>query len=389
MPFSKNFFTKNIFVLLLALCAGLTAGILGSVSVFTYLSKNSSCPCQNVEAGGEKKTLLTLPELTELRKSLDMKEDIQMNAVYKTVSPSIVGIFQMKKGEEDILENIYTLQDFLGGGAALTNDGWIITTQEVAGRREPADLVVVHHGEIFLVTDRVVDPYSGLVFLKTESKNLSAVEFVSRDVLNIGQSVIVVHPIYGPRLAHIVNLHMKPLSQGQNFLESTDRISEYILLDIPLSDPSEGEVVVDFDGRVIGITMINSPTKSGQVVSADFIRPVIKGVLRSKKIERPYFGVEYIDISRAVGVKDKIEGDRKQGALVYRIPDRSSPAFVAGIQRNDIILSINGEAITPPRTLSEIIQEYQVGDTLEVSLIRQREEKLLEVYLGLLKEEGE
>ena len=50
--------------------------------------------------------------------------------------------------------------------------------------------------------------------------------------------------------------------------------------------------------------------------------------------------------------------------------------------KNDIILAIDGEELAGSRTFAGIIREYEVGDTITLTILHDGEERDVELTLG-------
>lgn len=59
-----------------------------------------------------------------------------------------------------------------------------------------------------------------------------------------------------------------------------------------------------------------------------------------------------------------------------------SAAEKAGLKEGDIILEFDGQKITTENTLAKIIQKYNPGDKIILKILRDKEEKIIEVTLG-------
>jgi S1-C subfamily serine protease len=59
-----------------------------------------------------------------------------------------------------------------------------------------------------------------------------------------------------------------------------------------------------------------------------------------------------------------------------------SAAQIAGIIEGDIILEFNGEKITQENTLAKIIMKYNPGDEVTLKILRNDQEKIVQVTLG-------
>ena len=105
-----------------------------------------------------------------------------------------------------------------------------------------------------------------------------------------------------------------------------------------------------------------------------------------KKISEPYFGVNYYNLADI-----KIPGfNQSKGALIYSVGKKSgvvagSPAEKSGLKDGDLILEINGEAVTGANDLSSIVQNYFPGQELLISYSRSGVNAETSLKLGEIK----
>jgi serine protease Do len=84
------------------------------------------------------------------------------------------------------------------------------------------------------------------------------------------------------------------------------------------------------------------------------------------------------DIAESLGL------DEATGALVSTV-NENSPAFVAGVEPGDVILTFDGKAIERMRDLPRIVAETDIGSKVEVELFRQGKKMTVIVELGELE----
>lgn len=103
------------------------------------------------------------------------------------------------------------------------------------------------------------------------------------------------------------------------------------------------------------------------------------------KAEKPsepkpgFLGVETRSID--ADARETLGLDADQGVLVQRVVEDSA-AEKAGLQRNDLIVSVNGKSIGTPDALGEAVRAIGAGQTANLSLIRKGNRMNLEVVLG-------
>jgi S1-C subfamily serine protease len=94
------------------------------------------------------------------------------------------------------------------------------------------------------------------------------------------------------------------------------------------------------------------------------------------KVVRPYFGFTFTQLTKPASMLK----DQPEGAMVLAV-DRSgkvrSPAAEAGLMEKDVIVSVDGQALSEDLLLEELLQKYKPSDQVKLSLERGKETKTL------------
>ncbi|MCA9561994.1 MAG: PDZ domain-containing protein, partial [Myxococcales bacterium] len=69
------------------------------------------------------------------------------------------------------------------------------------------------------------------------------------------------------------------------------------------------------------------------------------------------------------------------GVVVYDLV-QGGPADLSGIGVDDILLSIDGQTVTTPQEVSQIVRAHSAGDVLSLNVIQQGQERALDVTLA-------
>ncbi len=169
-------------------------------------------------------------------------------------------------------------------------------------------------------------------------------------------------------------------------------IEHLIQTDAAINPGNSGGPLLDSAGRLIGInTAIYSPSGVsagiGFAVPVDTVNRVVPQLIRHGQYLRPTLGIEVDDslnerLKRQLGVT---------GVVVLRVAPGSA-ADQAGIQGatisrdggvvpGDIILSIDETRVESVGKLLARLDQYQVGDTVKVKVLRKDSELTLDVTL--------
>jgi S1-C subfamily serine protease len=122
----------------------------------------------------------------------------------------------------------------------------------------------------------------------------------------------------------------------------------------------------------------------GFALPINSIKRDISSVKTSGKIQIPYLGVRYLTITPAI-VQERglavsqgalVQGNQSDPAIMT-----GSPAEKAGFKEGDVITSINGVKLDEQHTLSSVISNLQVGQTVSVTYIRGGKEATTSITL--------
>ena len=367
----KNFSGSFISLLVVVLMVGFLSGVVGELWLNSFLMPDSYFNFKNYSDLSQKIDDLLSTQNT--KKGLSEK-DSDVSEIILKIKPTLVSIFDDKKFTALVGSSLVS-SDYLGQGMIITNDGWLVSHIGVIKSEEADYNIVTNDQQIYKTEKVVIDKETGAVFLKIAANNLPVAEFNLRENLVEGQSLFVFGEGGSVVDVNIKDLQESDSSAAASLLRSSEEFYKYILLDTPIKEECLGSPVVSLDGRVSGLII----DRSGLVMPLNHLVANMKVVVQGQEWARPYLGVNFYDLSEILNPQIS----QKKGALISlsRGIDAKSPA--RGIlYEGDVILSIEGEELNSIRNLSDLIAEYQVGDSLKIRIKRGGEEKEVEVVLG-------
>ena len=141
--------------------------------------------------------------------------------------------------------------------------------------------------------------------------------------------------------------------------------------------------MADTEGRLIGInTAIESRTGSYSGYSFAIPVTIVKKVIADLKefgiVQRAMLGVSIQTIDAELA--DKFDMKEIEGVLIADV-NEGSAAKEGGLEKNDIILSVNGKKVNSTSELQEQVGRYRPGDEVKVLVKRDGEEKQFRLTL--------
>ncbi len=161
-------------------------------------------------------------------------------------------------------------------------------------------------------------------------------------------------------------------------------IESYIQTDAAVNPGNSGGALVNINGELVGInTAIYSQTGNyagySFAVPTSIVKKIITDIKQYGTVQRAVLGVAYRELTPQL-VKDMEITAVNDGILIDEVVERSA-AMEAGLQKNDIIIGINGVGIHNSAQLQEQLNKYRPGDKIVVKYIRDNKEKSTNVTL--------
>jgi S1-C subfamily serine protease len=122
----------------------------------------------------------------------------------------------------------------------------------------------------------------------------------------------------------------------------------------------------------------------GFAIPSDTAISVADQLIETGEVKSAYLGVGTTDLSPEVA--DRFGLPVESGALVESV-ESNTGAEAAGIRLGDIIVGLGDARIESTRDLLGALRDYRPGDTVEVTVVRDGEERTLEATLGERPEE--
>lgn len=279
-----------------------------------------------------------------------------------------------------------------GTGFLVSSDGLVITNKHVIEQASKLS-VVLDNGELYNDVKMIgIDPLNDIGFIKIKNvKNLPAAKLGDSKQIAIGQPVIAIGNALGQYqntvTQGIVSGTGRSVVASDESQSKQETLTDMIQTDASINPGNSGGPLVNAAGEVIGINtaVSNSAQGIGFAIPISAVKGMFKTVSTTGKLLRPYLGVYALNITPAVAKEYNLPV--KSGAYLFSQSDRlsaiakNSPAAKIGLKDKDIIAAINGTEIGRSGSLSTLIGEYAVGDTIQLRIIR--EQKSMDINLTL------
>ncbi len=274
-----------------------------------------------------------------------------------------------------------------GSGFIISDDGFIVTNHHVVDKAASVT-VRLENGDEYEAEVVGADTRTDLALLKVDAgKSLPFAKFATKDV-RVGDWVIAIGNPFGffgnSVTAGIVSARER---DSIGALGGRSRLlNDFIQIDAAVNKGNSGGPAFNLNGEVIGVnTAIFSPS-GGNVgiafaIPAHTVRDVVDQLRQNGSVTRGWLGVRIQSVTRDIA--ESIGLETAKGALVADV-ESESPAAKAGVQIQDTIISVNGDAVDSSKDLARKIASLAPGSDARLTVWRAGGEKMLTVKLGTL-----
>lgn len=309
-----------------------------------------------------------------------------VEAVAEKVTPSVVGI----RTTVAVNNFFYGTQESSGEGSGViyTSDGYIITNYHViaeAVEYKTSRIQVYLSNDAETGYDATVVGYNiscDLAVIKIDAKNLPAITVAKSEDLKTGQFVVA---IGNPGGLEFMGSVTYGVISGLNRIVSDSYDSqsvELIQTDAAINPGNSGGALVNVKGELVGINSSKIVSAGyegmGFAIPSDTVISICKRIIDKKDSPTPYIGVS---------INTQYDAEALEilgypiGAVVESVSE-GSPAEDAGLRRGDIITEFNGTEITGYNTLIDAVALCDPGDTVSITVYRNRSEYTGKITVG-------
>ncbi|HET6244294.1 MAG: Do family serine endopeptidase [Bacteroidetes bacterium] len=276
-----------------------------------------------------------------------------------------------------------------GSGVIISDDGYIVTNNHVITNADKIE-VVLNNRTTYEAKVIGTDPTTDLALLKIKAKDLPYITFGNSDKVRIGEWVLAVgNPfnLTSTVTAGIVSAKGRSINiLQQDAAKGIFPIESFIQTDAAVNPGNSGGALVNINGELVGInTAIASGTGffSGYsfAIPVNIVKKVSKDLIEFGEVQRAFLGVSITDIDSRFAQDHNLK--ELKGVFVAGLTEGGS-AIAAGIKQGDVITKIEERDINSVPELQEQISKYRPGDKIEVTIIRNGNEKIIKVTLKSL-----
>ena len=287
-------------------------------------------------------------------------------------------------GQPEDQGNTERIERSLGSGVVVSEDGYILTSNHVIA--EASKIRVLLNGNTEYEAEIVgQDEMTDVALIKIEPDGtLPAVRIGDSRGLRIGDQVMAVGNPFGVGQTATMGI-VSALGRSIGLMQYED----FIQTDAAINPGNSGGALVNMQGELVGInTAILSRSGGSQgigfAIPSHMAKRVMDMLIADGHVKRAWLGVTVGRIDRTMA--EALGMERPRGVLVPAITE-DAPADKAGIEENDVILSVDGKTVNTVSELRNTISLAGVGTEVKLRVLRDGRERDVEVKLGEMPED--
>jgi S1-C subfamily serine protease len=341
-------------------------------------------------------------ELTEAEAAPAYDAEEQNNiAVYKRVLPSVVNITSTALVFDFF--NGAVPQRGQGSGFVLDKAGHVLTNYHVVEGANRGVEVMLSNKRRYAAKVVGTDKLHDLALLQIDAANLEPVTLADSSQLNVGQKVYAIGNPFG-----LSGTMTRGIISSIRSIRGSEGapIEDAIQTDAAINPGNSGGPLLNAHGEVIGInTMIasNGAEQSsgiGFAIPINTAKAVLADLTRYGRVKRPSLGIASYGIGPDLASQMGLAVD--SGVLIQKVVPGGAAeraglrggneqAYVGNmpiILGGDLIVAVDGKAVSDPQDINALMDKHQAGDTISVTIYRGKREMTLKLILGEARDQN-
>jgi serine protease Do len=220
-----------------------------------------------------------------------------------------------------------------------------------------------------------------LAVIKINAQNLVEAEFGNTSNLRIGDTIVALgNPLgYNPAdYGSTITAGIVSNLASYWYIEPGYWYPDLIQFDVFITNGNSGGPLIDLDGKVIGINSLGEDAGINYAINVATAERVYNNLVNSQQSIHPYLGIDIWDYEQPI--PGESSATQLLGAEVWDVAP-GSPAAVAGLRVDDVIISANGQTIGLSIDLIRLLWRLDAGDSL--SLFVERDGTAIEFTINL------
>jgi serine protease Do len=262
-----------------------------------------------------------------------------------------------------------------GPGFIIDPLGYILTAHHVIDKAKEIEVRLSDAQRLparIVAADSQIDV--AILKIKTDAE-LSFLSFGDSNTLRVGALALV----FGYPFGRESSMNLGIISRsGRSYAESAS--FEYIQTDAGAYAGGSGGPLLNSKGHVMGIiTMASERGNMGFATPINVIKRILPRLASGDKFAWGWLGVQMANVS--LEQAKHLGLDLSKGAVVSAVLP-GQPAARGGIQKQDVILSVNDNHVDSPRDVARMVSGLEAGRVVRLTILRSGKTLQLSFPLG-------
>lgn len=329
--------------------------------------------------------LVCIPSLTKKENSIignlldntSTHPRYSLNYAVRRASPAVVNIYSRRYNTKNKLQ---LSTEGLGSGVIMNSNGFILTNYHVIAK---ADQVIVALQDGRISTAQLIgsDSITDLAVLKISIENLPVIPQDINYKTEIGDIVLAIGNPYNLGQTTTLGIISATGRSGMSFGRQ-----DFLQTDAAINAGNSGGALVNSQGILVGINTASFQDATDlETYGISFAIPyklankIMAKLIADGRVIRGYVGIDGVDINPMVS---QLLGDPEIRGVQVNHVTPGSPAAIAGIRPEDLIIKINKIPLTGARDAMDKATELRPGTQATFTILRHGEEKDISLTIG-------